>query len=367
MDKDGLPLVWTLQGHRTGDNFQVQALADGLGWPCETKFLTWQKRWGKRLPQWTPFYGRSVSLTHLTPQARQAFHGPWPDVVISVGWRSVPIARWIKAQCGARLVQIGRPRAPLTYFDLVLTTPQYRLPITKNVVQLSGPLTTSSPDTRATSINALEARLAHLARPWTAVLVGGDTPTLKLSPSAVLALADTANEHATSTNGSLIVVTSPRTSKQATNMLRDAIRAPAFLHQWTKDTDNPYAAALALADQFIVTNDSISMTHEAALTGRPLQVFALTPKENLVDRALRALDLKMRCGETSIAKAYLGLIRNGVIYPPKSPADYFDQLMKDGRTTQPECPDSVATIQQVQTENQRAVDAVKAVFDHDGS
>lgn len=318
------PLVWVLQGHRAGDNQQLQALANGLGWRSETKNLVWQKNLIKRLPQWTPLYGRSASLKHLTPQAKQAFCAPWPDVVLSVGWRSVPVARWIKAQCGAKLVHVGRPRAPLSAFDLILTTPQYRLPATQNVVQLTGPLTTLSPQTLAAASTAWDARLAHLPRPWTAVLVGGGTPTLTFPPAAAMALAKRAIT--ASNDGSLLVLTSPRTPQSVTQALRRALPADAFFHPWVKDTDNPYAAVLAGADRFIVTNDSISMTHEAALMGKPVDVFALHPKEGGLGKALSSFDEKMRRAATPLAKTYLDMIRNGVIYAPKSPDDYFSQL-----------------------------------------
>jgi hypothetical protein len=31
------PRIWVLMGHRAGDNSQLSALADGLGWPYEVK------------------------------------------------------------------------------------------------------------------------------------------------------------------------------------------------------------------------------------------------------------------------------------------------------------------------------------------
>lgn len=343
------PRVWVLQGHRAGDNHQLQALADGLGWATDTKNLIWQKNLIKRLPVWTPLYGRTESLRHLTPQAKEALHAPWPDVVLSVGWRSVPVARWIKAQCGAKLVHIGRPRAPLSSFDLVLTTPQYRLPPTNNVLQLAGPLTKLSPQTLAAAAMAWEARLAHLPRPWTAVLVGGDTPTLTFPTSSAAILASSAV--AAANGGSLLVLTSPRTSQSVTKALRDAVPASAFFHPWVKGTDNAYTAVLALADRFIVTNDSISMTHEAALTGQPLEVFPLRPKERGIGQALRSFDQKMRHADTPLAKTYLGLIRNGMIYSPKSPDDYFQQLALGGDTPA------------IEPQSQSAVRAVRALFD----
>ena len=50
-----------------GDNLQVETLASALGWPCESKTLSWRKR----LIGWTPRYGRmGPSLAPLTSEAR---------------------------------------------------------------------------------------------------------------------------------------------------------------------------------------------------------------------------------------------------------------------------------------------------------
>jgi len=345
------PLVWVLQGHRAGDNIQLQVLADGLGWPFHIKNLTWQKNRLKRLPLWTPFYGRSASLQHLTPTTRETFCTPWPDVVLSVGWRSVPVARWIKAQCGAKLIHVGRPRAPLNTFDLVLTTPQYGLPPAGNVVQLTGPMTATPAQNDAATLKTWEARLGHLPRPWTAVLVGGDTPVLKFPTSAATHLANKAKAALAANGGSLLVLTSPRTPPAVSETLRSALPPSAFFHPWSKSADNPYSAVLTLADRFIVTNDSISMTHEAALTGRPLDIFPLHVKSGKIDRALFSLHEKLRHSDTAIGRAYLDLIRSGVIYPPKSASDYFKQLANDEKSAPliPQAP--------------RAVSAVRALFE----
>lgn len=359
-DDRTVPLVWILQGHRAGDNLQLQALAEGLGWPWISKKLDWHQK----LPRWTPRYGRVAHLNHLTPASRATMKEPWPDLVLSIGWRSVPVARWIKAQCHARLVHLGRPRAPLSLFDLVITTPQYRLPDSPNVVQLTGPLTAFSPDATATLVAKWEKQLAHLTRPWTAVLVGGDTPSLRFPAAAAEALAVACNEHAARDQGSLLVATSPRTSTEVTDILRRSIKAPSFVSDWQKDTENPYAAFLALADQFIVTNDSISMTQEAAQTGKPVQVFPLTPKDRWQDRMARGLDGKLSRGDSALSKAYQQLIRQGVIYPPKTPAAYFDQLLQTGRVMTLGAPPPLGQNSPVVPETERAAAEVQKLFEN---
>jgi hypothetical protein len=56
--------------------------------------------------------------------------------------------------------------------------------------------------------------------------------------------------------------------------LRAQITIPADIHEWRAgETDNPYLAYLALADQFVVTGESMSMLTEAAYTAKPLYIF----------------------------------------------------------------------------------------------
>ncbi|MGD9294712.1 MAG: mitochondrial fission ELM1 family protein, partial [Roseobacter sp.] len=326
-DGQSAPLVWVLAGHRHGDNVQLQALAEALGWPYVEKRLVWRAP----LPRWTPLYGRAATLKFLTDDSRAALRAPWPDVVLSIGWRSVPVARWIKDRTGAKLVHLGRPRAPLHVFDLILTTPQYRMPEAENVLHLAGPVTTLSADELSVASKRWESRLHHLPRPWIAVLVGGDTPTLKFPLEAACVLGEACNGIAMAENGSLLIATSPRTSKAVIAKLKAAIKAPAFIFEWREETDNPYLAFLALADRFVVTNDSVSMTHEAALTGRPLEIFRLSERKNRLHEALRWFDRYMQSGNNVGARFYRNLIRAGLVYPAKTPDDYFETLLCSGR------------------------------------
>lgn len=354
-----MPLVWTLLGHRVGDNLQVEALAKALGWPVTCKSLVWKTP----LPRWTPVYGRGRHLDHLSNEARSSLTPPWPDLVISVGWRSVPVARWIRAQCNARLVHIGRPRAPLSAFDLVLTTPQYRLPEAPNILRLSGPLTALSKEARESAARTWRDRIADLPKPRTTVLVGGDTPTQRFLPQAAEDLASACNAHMERIGGSLLVATSPRTSAEVAERLRAKLKEPRHFHQWSADTENPYAAFLELADQVIVTDDSVSMTQDAVLTGKPVHIFALAPDVSLSDRALEKFDKHFRKASGPLGKAYQGLMRNGVIFPPKVPADYFETLFQTGRAVRLGAAPAQNPITPLQAETDRAVSAVRSLFD----
>jgi len=91
-----------------------------------------------------------------------------------------------------------------------------------------------------------------------------------------------ATETAAERGGSLMVTTSPRTSVEAADALEAALGANILLHRWSPGSDNPYAAFLASADAFIVTGDSASMVAEACARNKPLTIFPLSERLELL-------------------------------------------------------------------------------------
>jgi mitochondrial fission protein ELM1 len=170
-------------------------------------------------------------------------------------------------------------------FDLVSTTPQYRLPVRSNVVHNALPLHGISPERLATAGREWEAEFASLPKPMIAVLVGGRSGPYVFGPDAAARLARQASDRARSLGGSLLVTTSPRTSRAAAQALFDGLTVPAFCHRWQADqVVNPLQAYLAVASEVIVTADSISMIAEACASGKPTYLFDIETDK----RAMRA-------------------------------------------------------------------------------
>ena len=70
-----------------------------------------------------------------------------------------------------------------------------------------------------------------------------------------------------------MITASRRTPEQLVARLRAALDGmPALI--WDGNGQNPYPDFLAHADLFVITADSVSMTCEAAATGRPIYVFS---------------------------------------------------------------------------------------------
>jgi mitochondrial fission protein ELM1 len=217
---------------------------------------------------------------------------PWPDLVIGCGRRSVPVACDIRRRAGSptRLVQLGRPRADLRHFDLVVTTPQYRLPRRPNVLHLSQPLHRDDPDVRARAVSEWAPRLASLPRPWIALLVGGSAKPFVFDEGAARRLADRMNALAIAEGAGLLVTTSRRTPAEPARILCESLRVPAYIHRWSQAGGaNPYPAYLALADAFVVTGDSASMLAEACGTGRRVWIADLPQRRSLRLRAKDAV------------------------------------------------------------------------------
>ncbi|MBX3024834.1 mitochondrial fission ELM1 family protein [bacterium] len=264
------PTVWVLLGKGVGGNGQMVALARALGWPYETKDLAFNRL--SHCPN------ALLGATTITVDRRRssALQPPWPDLVIAGSRRSAPVARWIKRQSGGatRLVHLMHAQAPLAAFDLVITTPQYRLRARPNVLRNVGPLNHVDPARLDAARLQGARRFAGLPRPFTALLVGGDSSTYLLDPLTAARLGREASAAARAAGGSLLVTTSARTPAAAAEALLAAIDCPVFAYRWRRDDpDNPYHAVLALADRFIVTADSASLLAEACESGRPVALF----------------------------------------------------------------------------------------------
>jgi mitochondrial fission protein ELM1 len=280
--------IWFVQGEKLGDNAQVLAILEALGLPWEAKRLY-------VLPQWRigkpPF---KVRLDHLDLARSDPLTPPWPDLVITSGRRMAMATLWIKQQSGGRtkIAYVGRPRRWIERFDLVIGTAQYRLPHAPNVLHLDLPLMRADREAVAAAARIWAPRLADLARPLTAVLVGGQTKPYRFDAGVALELLAAAEKERRRRGGSLYITTSRRTRPDAAEALEANLPPAARLFRWRPDAapeDNPYLGLLGLADAFIVTGDSASMMVEVARLGRPLMIFPLPVGVPAWERPLYAL------------------------------------------------------------------------------
>jgi hypothetical protein len=269
------PRVWAVMCYRAGENSQIRALAEALGWPYEEKRLHY-RWWGYLADVW-----RGTKLTGIVCGRSSPLRPPWPDLIISAAMRNEPVCRWIRRQSGgrARYVHIGKPWAGVASFDLVITAPEYPVPDRPNVLRNSFSLHRVTEARLAAEAAIWAPRLAKLARPYVALLVGGYSGRYALDGEAAQRLGREASALARDRGGSLLVTTSSRTSRAAIRALERAIDVPCQLFRWTPDAaDNPYYGYLALADAIVVTCESATMLAEACATRKPVYMFDLDPE-----------------------------------------------------------------------------------------
>lgn len=219
-----IPRVWLVTGYRAGERSQILALGEALGWPFELKELSYRKTEFRT----SLFRGsdlRGIRLRRSSPLAP-----PWPDLVISGGMRNEPVGRWIRKQSGGRtrLVHIGRPWAKLDQFDLIITTPQYRLPEQHNVLQNALTLHRVGADRLAKEAHSWEPRFVDLPKPHIGVILGGNSGPYTLGSKALESLFQQASRMASRCDGSLLVSTSARTPRSAAQVLKGMCPYPTI-------------------------------------------------------------------------------------------------------------------------------------------
>jgi mitochondrial fission protein ELM1 len=249
--------VWVLADPRAGTAAQALGIAERLGEPFRTVALEWGPF--ARLPL------RWGTLAGLAPAARGPFAGPWPDLAVSAGRRSAPVALWL-ASCGVRTVHCMRPGFAEARFDLLVAGRHDDPPAAPNTLPILGATHRMSP-ARLAAARAEFVGFADLPSPRVALLLGGPPRAEGMAPANAAAIAGTVAGFA----GSVLATGSRRTGRAAEDAVAAALApVPHRLHRWGNGGANPYAGMLAWADAVVVTGDSVSMLSESLATAVPV-------------------------------------------------------------------------------------------------
>jgi mitochondrial fission protein ELM1 len=262
-------IVWTLTNGHAGFESQVLGLAEVIGGTIIAK------RARPRLP-WTHIPA-SIALPRLSAvdATSDKLVPPWPDLLISCGRRTVGLALKIKLESAGHTfaVHIQDPLVDPGRFDLV-AAPAHDGLEGGNVLVTTGAVHRVTPEKLADAAEQFRPMLKDLPRPLIAVLVGGSNRRYRMTAATTANLCARLKLMCEKHSAGLAVTISRRTSAPCTAMLREKMAdAPALV--WDGQGDNPYLGFLALADAFVVTEDSVSMISEVASTGKPVYVAAL--------------------------------------------------------------------------------------------
>jgi hypothetical protein len=287
--------VWVLADPRAGTAAQALGVGERLGVPFRTVELAWSRF--ARLPLPGP------TLLGLRMDVRRSFRPPWPQLVISAGRRSAPVALWLGRR-GARTVHCMHPGFGAARFDLLVLGRHDKPPEAPNILPLLGATHRLSPARLAAARAEWSGVFAEMPTPRVALLVGGpvrgrgmrparrpgaraewsgvfaEMPTPRVAllvggpvrgrgmrPADAAALTARVAAFA----GSVLATTSRRTGAAASEAVSQALAGiPHRLHRWGDRASNPYPGLLAWADMAVVTGDSVSMLSEALMMPVPL-------------------------------------------------------------------------------------------------
>lgn len=259
------PRIWVIPGNRPGDDAQVFALAEELGLPFETRKLVFNWRWwlnGKYMGASAISVQKDLRERTLVP--------PWPDLIILVGRRVVPIACWIQKQSGGRtrLVHVGHPRVAPDTFDLVFTTRQYRTPTGPSMRLQPLAMSRYREPTRPTAEEG--AWLQSLPRPHLLLMLGGETRHWQLRPSYAADVALRLARRAEIEGGSLIVAGSARTPEDVVDEIEHRLDEARSEWRVVRNDFPRFPVLLQDADLLFPTADSISMISECVIVQKPV-------------------------------------------------------------------------------------------------
>jgi len=310
------PLIWVLLDDRPGHQTQAKGLASELGQPFQTKMLAFNAV--NKLPN--SLIG--ATIWSLDRQKSDLLAPPWPDIVIAMGRRCLPVARWIRRSSGCRskLIHVGRKGVTAAdEFSLLISCAHFNMPPHRNR------LAVTLPPTQVTETSLAEARrewpdlMTERSQPRLVLLAGGETTLHDFPASFARDLVLRAEAAARALGGSLTVVTSRRTSAEAVQAMQQAVDETAF-HLWGGGTQggNPYLGYLAWADGLIVTGESESMLAEAASTGKPLYIAPLPSKRlGAKKRLRRAMTIAAHRQHGGRARLCRAVFNNGWMTPSR--------------------------------------------------
>ena len=222
----------------------------------------------------------------------------WPDLCITCGRRMAGISIGVRrlAMGKTKTIHIQDPHIEPHYFDLMITPCHDDIAQKASDGQMDVPnlLTTTGALNRLDEAE-IEDEAAALktayndgqiaGRTLALVMIGGHNRRYKAGADAFTKLAEELAAFVQMTGARLALVPSRRTPKRGLRVLSEQLeRRLGGEASWVWDGagHNPYPGLLGLAKFVIVTSDSVNMTSEAALTGKPLLITELVEEQGRI-------------------------------------------------------------------------------------
>lgn len=250
--------IWILTNGNRGNEVICEGVASALGGTARAFIIdrTW---WAELTAPYWP--------ARLTARYDRRWQAPWPDIVLASSRLAYPAACHIRAAAKGQTfcVALQDPVISPRHFDLVWAPLHDQLSGANVVSTLLSPHAITQE-----RIDAEKAQWGHLRphreRRCVGVLIGGPNPAYPYRSDECHTLI-TQLQALMAQDTDVIVTTSRRTPDWLSAMIRTHLSAAQIIEP---SDQNPYPAMLGLVDAIIVTPDSVNMTGEACVAGRPV-------------------------------------------------------------------------------------------------
>jgi len=278
--------LWVLLDSRMGSVGQARGV---VGFLDKDKYEIVEKQLEYTKLSGLPNFLRGKTLLGLNPDCKKQIIAPFPDMVLSISRRTVPVARYIKKQNPqTKLIQLMHPgKTGLKEFELVLV-PEHdkNKKVYSNIHYVVGAPHRITDNVLAEAKEKWMHEFENLPKPLTAVIVGGAIKKKEFSLENAIDLGNKIRALKEKYGGSILITTSRRTGEKAEKAIMNVLKdVPAHTFLWGEKKENPYMGYLACADNIVVTGDSVSMCCEACGTKKP--VFVFTGKKWLTRKHIR--------------------------------------------------------------------------------
>jgi hypothetical protein len=257
---------WALFDGRLGTASKVAGLAETLGLECELHAVAPRRLWAMLAP-WGP-----VDPHDWLGGGSGRFSPPWPEFVLAAGRRTIPYVRAMRrASEGATFtVLLQNPRTAFDVADLIWC-PAHDGVVGTNVITTLTTPHRMRPSDLARLRSQTARQIEALPSPRVAVCLGGPNGVYRYDSQSLARLTACLGE--LGRQGASFMITPSQRTTGALFAAAVAGTRSARRRVWTRSGSNPYWSFLAHADAVIVTADSVNMTSEACVTGRPVMVF----------------------------------------------------------------------------------------------
>ncbi len=201
---------------------------------------------------------------------------PWPDLVVCAGRQSAPYARLVsKLSRGQSFsVVLQDSKAPPHWFDFLWVNTHDKTRGENVMHTLTSPHRITK-ERLSENAARLSERIAPLSGPFIGLVLGGSNSVFPFPPSEALTLAEQTAQLAKERGAAILVTPSRRTGKDRLTAVKAGLGGiPHWI--WNEEGENPYFGILGLADELVVTSDSVNMLGEAASTGKPVHMARLS-------------------------------------------------------------------------------------------